>query len=195
MNKLAAILIVLLIAVGIVVVLCIAGFFWYVSQFNHVVTLNETVKEKWGNVESALTRRFDLIPNLVNTVKGYAAHEKELFEHVADVRKSYFQPNATPEEKIKAANEMSGLLSRLLLLQENYPELKANQNFLTLQSQLEGAENRIKFERDKYNEAVRNLNTCVKSFFGRYFARKAKVVAAPFYEAPTEAQTAPKVQF
>ncbi len=195
MTKETSILITVVIVLVLLGLVGLAVFAWYVGQWNHVARLDETVKEKWGNVDTALQRRFDLIPNLVSTVKGYAAHEKDLFENIARVRESYFQPGASVAEKMQAANQTSGLLSRLLLLQENYPELKANQNFLNLQSQLEGTENRIKFERDNYNTAVRELNTYTRGFFGAYFAKKRDIKEAPYFEAPQEARTAPKVEF
>ena len=195
MTRGTSILVAVVIVLVLVALVGLVGFLWYVGQWNHVAKLEETVKEKWGNVDTALQRRLDLVPNLVNTVKGYASHERELFENIANARKAYFQPESTVEAKMASANRMSGLLSRLLLLQERYPELKANESFVTLQSQLEGTENRIKFERDNYNAAVRELNSYVRSFFGAYFAGKREIKTYPYFEAPEEAKTAPEVDF
>jgi LemA protein len=182
-----------ILVIGVIVVGAI-GFSWYITGYNKAIRLEEEAKTQWANVDSALQRRLDLIPNLVETVKGYASHESELFEKIAMARTQYFQAN-NPEEKMQSANVMSGLLSRLLLLQERYPELKANQNFLALQDSLEGTENRINVARTRYNEAVRNLNVYTREFFGSFFARRAGVEPMEFFEAAPEAQTAPQVNF
>ena len=137
----------------------------------------------------------ELIPNLVQTVKGYASHEKELFENIAKSREQYFQ-GQSKSQKIEASNQLSGFLSRLLVLQERYPDLKANQNFRDLQVSLEGTENRIAVARTRYNEAARALNVYVRSFFGGYFCGKADVDKADYFEASQQAKTeVPQVQF
>lgn len=194
----AASLVVMLI--GLVVVLVLFGLIFlafYVRGYNHAIQLEQAANEAWGNVDAQLQRRFDLVGNLVETVKGYAAQEKEIFETVAQARTRYFQADKTGsiEGKIQASNELTGVLSRLLVLQEAYPQLKSNQNFLALQDQLEGTENRIAVARTRYNEAVRDLNAYVKSFWGSFFAKRAGVQTKPFFEAAPGAQQAPKVDF
>ncbi len=165
-----------------------------VSGYNKAVTMDEAVDSAWSQVENQLQRRYDLIPNLVNTVKGYASHEKELFEHIADARTKYFAAGNRPA-KIRAANQLEGFLSRLLVLREQYPQLKANESFLKLQDQLEGTENRIAVERKRYNDAVRIVNTYRRQLAGRFFCSLASVEKSEYYEAPEAAQTAPTVKF
>ncbi|MFH1245463.1 MAG: LemA family protein [Candidatus Omnitrophota bacterium] len=182
----------ILIAV-VVVILSIGG--WFVRGLNTVVRLDETVNQSWAQVENQLQRRADLIPNLVNVVKGYAAHEQGLFTKVAELR-SQWGKAATREEKIGAASEMSGALSRLLLVAENYPDLKANQNFLSLQSQLEGTENRIAVERRRYNQDVQTFNTYIRTVFGSLFANmRALNKPAQYFEAEKSAAAVPEVKF
>jgi LemA protein len=156
--------------------------------------MDENVKSAWAQVENQLKRRYDLIPNLVETVKGYASHEKEIFENLANARTKYFQAGTT-NDKIEASQGLERALSRLLLLRENYPQLKANQNFLKLQDSLEGTENRISVERKRYNEAVQMLNTFTRTFFGRFFASFAGVSSAEYYEVPEGEQAVPQVKF
>jgi len=186
--------------IGLVVVLVLFALIFlafYVRGYNHAIQLEQAANEAWGNVDAQLQRRFDLVGNLVETVKGYAAQEKEIFETVAEARTRYFQADKTGsiEGKIQASNELTGVLSRLLVLQEAYPQLKSNQNFLALQDQLEGTENRIAVARTRYNEAVRQLNSYVKSFWGSFFAKRAGVQTKPFFEAAPGAQQTPKVDF
>jgi LemA protein len=159
----------LLVFVVVILILGLLGFLFYISGYNKAVRLDEGAKTGWANVDSTLQRRLDLVPNLVETVKG---------------------------DKMKASNELSGFLSRLLMLQEAYPDLKANENFRDLQVQLEGTENRINVARTRYNEAVRGLNTYTKQFFGKFFCERAGVVAADYFEATEEAKTTvPEVKF
>jgi len=167
---------------------------WIIGGYNTAVSMDEDVKGKWAQVENQLKRRYDLIPNLVETVKGYAAHEKEIFIFIADARTKYFQAGSV-KEKIQASRELEGALSRLLLLQENYPQLKANESFLKLQDSLEGTENRISVERKRYNESVQTLNTYIRTFFGGFFSAIAGVSSAEYYEIPEAEKEAPKVQF
>jgi len=183
-----------LIVVGVVVLLGIMTFSWFRSGFDNVISMDENVKGKWAQVENQLKRRYDLIPNLIETVKGYAKHEKELFENIANARTKYFQSNTIPD-KVKASTQLEGLLSRLLVLREAYPDLKANQSFLKLQDSLEGTENRIAVERKRYNDAVQILNTYIRTFFGRFFASFTGISAAEYYEIPDAEKEAPKVQF
>ncbi|MEE8328755.1 MAG: LemA family protein [Thermodesulfovibrionia bacterium] len=185
------------IALVILVILLLIGFStfkWVVGEYNNVIAMDENIKGKWAQVENQLKRRYDLIPNLIETVKGYAAHETDLFKHIADARTKYFQAK-TVKGKIQASNQLEGVLSRLLLLREAYPNLKANESFLKLQDSLEGTENRIAVERKRYNEAVQLLNTYVRTLFGRFFAGIAGVSGAEYYEIPEAEKEVPKVKF
>ena len=184
----------LLVILGVIalVVVIIGG--WIVSGYNQVVTMDENVKTAWAQVENQLKRRYDLIPNLVETVKGYASHEKEVFEHLADARTKYFQAQDI-KGKIEASGNLEQALSRLLVLQENYPQLKANESFLKMMDTLEGTENRIAVERKRYNDTVRILNTYIRTVFGRFFAGLAGVTKAEYYQVPEAEKVAPKVKF
>ncbi len=180
--------------IGIVVVGLI-GFGVYLNGYNTAIAKDERVKSAWAQVENQLQRRNDLIPNLVNTVKGYAAQEKEVFTEVTRLRSQWGRAK-TIDEKIANANAMTGVLSRLLVVAERYPQLKSNENFLALQSQLEGTENRIAVERMRYNQAVQDFNRFRRSFFGRFFAAAAGVdEPAVYFQAEEGAQEVPKVQF
>jgi LemA protein len=183
-----------LVVVGIIVVLGIGLVGWAIGEYNKVIAMDENIKGKWAQVENQLKRRYDLIPNLVETVKGYATHEKELFENLAEARTKYFQQK-TVGGKVQAANQLEGMLSRLLLLREQYPQLRANENFLKLQDSLEGTENRIAVERMRYNESVQLLNTYIRTLYGRFFASIAGVERAEYYEVPEAEQETPKVDF
>lgn len=185
-----------LVIVLIVLLLVGVGIFrWYVSGYNKAVRLEEGAKNGWSNVDTMLQRRLDLVPSLVETVKAYAKHEKELFENLAKSREKYFQAD-TRAGKIEASNELSGFLSRLLMLQENYPQLRASENFQGLQIALEGTENRIAVARTRYNDAARQLNSYTKEFFGKFFCKKAGVEPADYFEATEQAKTeVPKVEF
>jgi LemA protein len=179
----------------ILVVVGVGAVGWYVAGVNKVVRLHETVNERWAQVETMLERRNDLIPNLVNTVKGYASHEQDLFEEITRLR-SQWAGAGTVDAKIENARAMESTLGRLMVVVENYPDLKASQNFQTLQAQLEGTENRIATERVRYNEAVRQYNTYIREVFGKYFAkRRGLTEPAPYFEAAPEAEKVPQVQF
>jgi LemA protein len=184
----------ILIIVGIVVLVGFMTFGKIIAGYNRVIAMDENVKGKWAQVENQLKRRYDLIPNLVETVKGYAKHEKKLFENIAQARTQYFQAKDV-KDKVKASNQLEGVLSRLLLLQERYPVLKANESFLKLQDSLEGTENRIAVERKRYNESVQTLNTYIRTFFGKFYAMIASVSNAAYYEVPEAEKAAPKVKF
>jgi LemA protein len=184
----------ILIIVGIVVLVGFMTFGNIIAGYNRVIAMDENVKGKWAQVENQLKRRYDLIPNLVETVKGYATHEKELFENIAQARTLYFQAKDV-KDKVKASNQLEGVLSRLLFLQERYPVLKANESFLKLQDSLEGTENRIAVERKRYNESVQTLNTYIRTFFGKFYAMIASVSNATYYEVPEAEKAAPKVKF
>jgi LemA protein len=183
-----------LIVVGIVLLIGFGTFRWLVSGYNNAIAMDENITGRWAQVENQLKRRYDLIPNLVQTVKGYAKHEEDLFKHIADARTQYFQAKDI-KGKIEASNRLEGVLSRLLLLREAYPNLKANESFLKLQDSLEGTENRIAVERKRYNDAVQILNTYIRTFFGRFFASLAGVSAAEYYEIPEGQEAVPQVEF
>jgi LemA protein len=180
------------VAVIAVIVIGIVG--WGVGQYNTVITLDEQVKAQWAQVDNQLKRRYDLIPNLVETVKGYATHERELFENIAEARTKYFQAQ-TPGQKIQTSNQLEGMLSRLLVLRETYPQLKANESFLKLQDSLEGTENRIAVERKRYNEVAQTLNTYRRTVLGSIIASIAGVQQAAYYEIPATEKEVPKVKF
>ena len=162
--------------------------------YNTLVSQEEGVDASWGEVENQLQRRNDLVPNLVNTVKGYAAHEKDVLTTVTEAR-SRVAGAGTPSEKIEASNQLTGALSRLLVVVEKYPDLKANLNFIRLQDELAGTENRIAVARMRYNEAVRGFNTTAKKFPTNLFAGMFGFEERPYFEAPEAAQEVPKVEF
>jgi LemA protein len=184
----------ILIIIGILLLIAILFIGWGVKNFNKAVAMDEQVTSQWAQVENQLKRRYDLIPNLIETVKGYATHERELFENIAKMRTLYFQAK-TVGDKIKTSQGLEGALSRLLLLREAYPQLKANESFLKLQDSLEGTENRIAVERKRYNDAVRAINTYRRTVFGRFFASLAGVAAGEYYEPPEAEKVLPKVKF
>ncbi|MBN2199496.1 MAG: LemA family protein [Candidatus Aminicenantes bacterium] len=180
---------------GLVVLLLIGGAF-FVSGYNKAAQMEETVRKAWGNVENVLQRRFDLIPNLVETVKGYASHEEEIFTRVAEARSAY-QSAVTPKDKIAATNAMEGALSRLLAVVENYPDLKASENFLRLQDELAGTENRIAVERNRYNEEAEIFRSYSRSLIGGLFIKIRGIdwEKYDYFQAAEGAQTAPQVKF
>jgi len=183
-----------LIAGAILALIVLGIVFWGIGQYNRVIAMDEEINAQWAQVENQLKRRYDLIPNLVETVKGYAKHEKELFENIAEARTRYFQAKDV-KGKIEASNQLEGVLSRLLLLREAYPELKANESFLKLQDSLEGTENRIAVERKRYNDAVKVLNTYRRTVFGRFVAAIAGVSAGEYYDIPEGEAETPMVEF
>lgn len=185
-----------IIVVGIVVLVAVILGVWYVAGINQLVALHENIKASWAQVENQLQRRADLIPSLVGTVKGYMVHEASLLGKITELR-SQWQKAASIPDKIDNANQLTAALSKLLLVVENYPNLKANENFLTLQSQLEGTENRIATERMRYNDAVRAFNTYIRTVFGRFFAIRRNLQNSPavYFEAGEEAKAVPKVNF
>lgn len=176
---------------------------WGVSAYNGLVKMDESVNTAWSNVENQYQRRADLIPNLVNTVKGYAAHEKETFQAVTDARSKATQisisaDELTPEKMLeyqKAQGEVGAALSRLLAITEAYPDLKANENFKELQAQLEGTENRISVERRNFNEVARSYNTSIRTFPKTIIAGICGFDKRPYFEAEEGANKAPEVQF
>ena len=181
--------------IGVIVLAGLLVFGSYVSARNQMVAKQEAVNEQWGNVQTQLQRRADLIPNLVATVKGYATHEEAVFADVDKARAALLSAN-TPQGKIQANGQLDGALGRLLAVAENYPNLKANENFLQLQDQLEGTENRIAVERHRYNQAVRDYNTFIRQFPNSVWAGIAGFQTNnAYFEASPASQNAPKVQF
>jgi LemA protein len=162
--------------------------------YNQIVALREQIDAAWAQVENQLQRRNDLIPNLVEVTKGYASHEKEIFNHVADARAKLLSAGSR-DEKIEAAGELSGALGRLLAIAERYPDLKANQQFARLSDELAGTENRIAVERMRYNDAVRAYNTSIKSFPTALYAGAFGFHEQKYFEAPAEAKQVPRVDF
>ena len=163
-------------------------------SYNKFTTQEEAIKGSWGEVNNQLQRRNDLIPNLVETVKGYAAQEKEIFTRIADSR-AKLAGAKTPAETIEAANEQSSALSRLLVVVENYPNLKSDAQFRQLMEQLEGTENRIAVARGRYNERIQEYNTTRRKFPSNVTAKMFGFKEYPYFEVPPEARQAPKVNF
>ncbi len=183
-----------LIVVGVVVLLILISFSSLKGTYNDLVRMDEGVKGAWAQVENQLQRRYDLIPNYVETVKGYAKHEKEVFVKVTEARSRVAGAGGI-SEKIAANNELSSALGRLLVVVERYPELKANTNFIRLQDELAGTENRISVERRRFNEAVKAYNIKIRSFPTNLIAGMFGFEKATFFEVPKEKQEAPKVKF
>jgi len=178
-------------AMGVILVVLIV---WFISLSNSLVALQENVHSAWAQVETVLQRRYDLIPNLVNTVKGYATHEKDVLEEVTRLRSQWGSAQTT-DEKVKAAGQLESTLSRLLLVAEQYPDLKANANFRDLQYELAGTENRIAVERQRYNDVARIYNTAVRQFPASFVASLRGFADATYFEAASGAKEAPKVDF
>ncbi len=166
----------------------------FVSKYNSMVTLNNEVDNGWAQVENQLQRRADLIPNLVATVQGYASHEKEIFTQVAEAR-AKLAGAREPATAAAANNELSGALSRLLVIAERYPDLKANTQFMALQDELAGTENRISVERKRYNDLVRDYNNAIRRFPGSLIAGMSGFDAKTYFEAEEAAKQVPKVDF
>lgn len=189
----------IIILVAIVAIIAI----WAISSYNSMISKRETVSSQWSNVENQYQRRMDLIPNLVNTVKGYAQHEQETLTGVIEARAKATQTkinfdnlDANSIQKFNAAQgEISSALSRLMAISERYPDLKANQNFLELQAQLEGTENRISVERRKFNETTKSYNAYILKFPKNIIAGMFNFEKKPYFEALKGAEKAPKVEF
>ena len=182
--------------IAIIVILVLAGslYSFFKGTYNQFVTMDEAVKSSWAQVENQLQRRYDLIPNLVETVKGYAKQEQNVLVEVTNARARVGGATTVPD-KIAANNELSSALSRLLVVVERYPDLKSNQNFLRLQDELAGTENRISVERRRYNEAVQAYNVAIRSFPANLLAGMYGFAKAAFFEAPAAAKAAPQVKF
>lgn len=182
------------IIVAVLAFLALISYKYLKGTYNSLVTMDESVRGAWAQVENQLQRRYDLIPNLVETVKGYAAHEKEVFVRVTEAR-SRVAGAVNLNEKIQANNELSSALSRLLVVVERYPELKADTNFVRLQDELAGTENRISVERRRFNETVKAYNIKIRSFPTNFIAGMFGFEKATFFDVPVERQEAPKVKF
>ena len=187
--------------ITIVVIVLVA--IWGISSYNGLVSMDENVSNQWANVETQYQRRSDLIPNLVNTVKGYAKHESETLESVMAARSQATQvkidpSNCTPQQLAayqKAQGDVTTALGKLLAITENYPDLKANQNFLELQSQLEGTENRINVARKDFNDSAKEYNTSLRRFPRNIIASMFGFEKRNYFEAEAGAEKAPKVEF
>ena len=193
---------IVLLVIVTVVLLCISK---YSSTYNNFVQLDENVTTQWAEVQNQYQRRLDLIPNLVATVKGYAKHEDELFTKISQARASAGGQINISDEVLtnpesferyqKIQDELGSSLQRLLMVTENYPDLKANQNFMALQDQIEGTENRITVARQRYNEAAKKYNTAIRKFPGNLIANMSGFEKKVYFSASAEAQSAPKVEF
>ena len=184
-----------LVVVAVLVLIAVTCFLVFVSRRNQMVTLNETVKSDWAQVDVVLQRRSDLIPNLVETVKGFAAQEQTVFDDIAKARAALGGAQ-TPKDKIAANGQLDTALSRLLVVVENYPQLRSNENFLRLQDELAGTENRIAVERKRYDDAIQEYNTFIGKFPNNFIASMSGFQRNDAYFAATEASRAvPKVQF
>jgi LemA protein len=197
-------LLVLLVVLGIIAIFAAGVVLWGTGIYNKLVGLDEGVQSAWSQVESQYQRRADLIPNLVETVRGYAAQEKEVLLGVTEARAKVSQMTVTkdvlqdPQAFAKfqsAQDQFSSAISRLLLVAENYPNLKSNENFLALQNQLEGTENRIAVERKRYNEVVQGYNTAIRRFPASFVAGFSGFKEKQYFKAKEGAETAPQVKF
>ncbi len=189
-KRAAGILVPILVIVVIIVIL--AG--WYIKTRNSIIRMDEVVNSAWSEVENQLQRRSDLIPNLVETVKGFAGQEKEVFTAIADARARLAGAESVGETA-ESYEQLNSALSRLLVVVENYPELKSNQNFIRLQDELAGTENRIAVARKRYNDGVRAFNTKIRVFPGSLVANSAGFEEKEYFEVSEEAMTVPKVEF
>ncbi|MEW6087453.1 MAG: LemA family protein [bacterium] len=186
------------IIIGSIVAIIILGALFFIGGLNTVVTKDEAIKASWAQVENQLKRRSDLVPNLVSTVKGFAAHEEKIINEVAEARSKLagaFDRSAPINEKIEAARGLEGALSRLLLIVENYPNIKADQNFIRLQDELAGTENRIAVERMRFNQSVNDFNTYIRRIPGNIFAGFKGLREAPYYEPEKKDLAVPEVKF
>ena len=176
-------------AVVMIVAITLSG-----CSYNKFTTQEEAIKGSWGEVQNQIQRRSDLIPNLVESVKGFSIHEETIFKELADAR-AKLSGSTSPAESIAAANQLSSALARLLVVVENYPNLKANEQFNRLMDELAGTENRLTVARGRYNERIQEYNTSTKKFPGNVTAKVFGFKGYPYYEAPPTSQVAPKVDF
>lgn len=192
MNRTMGCLIAFVVAVVLIVII---GIGWYIGGLNKVVRLDEEVQGQWAQVETVIQRRYDLIPNLIATVKGYADFEREVLTEVTELR-SQWQKAGSRGEKLGLAAKLDSIFPKINVIVERYPELKASEGFVTFQKQLEGTENRIAVERNRYNTAVEKFNVYIRTVFGSFFAgRRGLEKPAEYYEAAPAAEAPPKVEF
>jgi len=184
----------IIVVVAVIAVLAIALYSMFAGNYNKFVKMDVAIKAAWSQVENQLQRRYDLIPNLVETVKGYAKQEKDVLVEVTNARSKVGGAGTVPD-KIAANNELSGALSRLMVVVEKYPDLKSNQNFLKLQDELAGTENRIAVERMRYNETVKVYNEAIRTFPANFVASIFGFKEAAFFKVDEVAKAAPKVKF
>ena len=187
-------LLILAVVFGILLVVVMSIFGWIRGTYNTMVTMDEQINGSWAQVENVLQRRYDLIPNLVETVKGYASHEREVLTQVTEAR-ARVGGASSPGQRMEAEQGLSGALSRMLLVVENYPQLKADQTFIRLQDELAGTENRIAVERRRYNESVQVYNANIRQFPQTILAGMFGFEKRDFFEADAGAEQAPKVSF
>ena len=180
--------------VAIIVIVILIGVFWFVGQQNRLVTLEEQVSAAWSEVDNQLQRRSDLIPNLVATVQGFAGQEQAVFGQIADARARLAGAQSVPETA-ESYTELQGALSRLLVIVENYPQLASNQNFIRLQDELAGTENRIAVARQRYNNTVQQFNTRIRLFPSSIVAGRLGFGPREYFEIPESAREVPRVQF
>lgn len=187
----------LLVVLGVLAFFVLIVVVWFIATYNSLVAADQDVNAKWSQVENQYQRRYDLVPQLVETVKGYATHEKEVFEEVTRARSQWASAKSTgnAEQQVNATAELESSISRLLLVAENYPTLKASENFIALQAQLEGTENRVAVARMDYNNAVQDYNTKIKQMPTSIVAGIYHYEDKPFFEAEKGAEKAPKVNF
>ncbi len=182
------------IILGVIALFIIGGISWYVGTYNKLIIIDEEINEKWAQVENVMQRRYDLIPNLVSTVQGYAKHEKEIFENIAASR-AKLSGASSPQDKMQAARGMEGALSRLLVVVENYPTLKANENFTKLMDELAGSENRLTVERQRYNQSIKEYNVTIRKFPASIIANQLGYEKKEMFQMDEKAKEAPKVSF
>lgn len=178
----------------VIIVIVVLILLWFIATYNSLVTLRNKVKDQWAQIDVQLKRRADLIPNLVETVKGYAKHEKSTLEDVVKARNTFVSAT-TPEEEMKASGELTKCLSKLMMLTESYPELKANENFMSLQNDLKESEDKISMMRQFYNDVVMKYNNKVETIPSNIVANIANFKKEAFFEVAEEERQAPKVSF
>ncbi|MFW5710762.1 MAG: LemA family protein [Spirochaetota bacterium] len=184
----------LIISIVVIVVIIFSLFSWFISTRNQMVTQQENIDAAWAEVDNQLQRRSDLIPNLVETVKGFASQEREVFTNIADARAKLAGADSV-QEKAESYNELQGALSRLLVVVENYPQLKSNENFIRLQDELAGTENRLAVARKRYNEAVQQFNRRIRMFPGSIIAGMLGMEKQDYFEIEESARDVPEVDF
>jgi LemA protein len=182
------------IVLGVIVLIVVAVVGGIVSKWNQLVAMDTDIKAKWAQVDNQLQRRTDLIPNLVQTVKGFASQERTILESIANARAKMAGAGSVPD-RMAASNELSSALSRLLVVVENYPQLKSDQTFIRLMDELAGTENRLAVERKRYNDAVQVYNLTIRQFPGNLIASSLGFKEQPYFQPPPEARQAPQVKF